>query len=575
MNSVKPVFHQRECRDIVFLQDTGLAPVLQRIYSARGITSSSEIDYSLKSLIAPDQITQLLEAAALVQQHINNHSLILIFGDYDADGATSTALCIRALEMLGHDRVEFLLPDRIVDGYGLSLNMAEKIRTIKPDLVITVDTGIASFKGIDLLRQAEIDIIVTDHHLPAEQLPSANYIVNPNAFQNSAGKNLAGVGVAFYLMLALRQLMRESDEFDDGVEPNLAELLDLVAIGTVADLVPLDFNNRILVQQGLKRLRAGACSTGIKKLVEVSRRNLKTLTTQDIGFTIAPRINAAGRLDDMSIGVQTLLSQDEKSATELAYELDSINQYRREIQGQMTEQALAMVQKIQADIIGSKLQRSVVLYQADWHEGVVGIIASKIKEFTYRPVISFAANESGELKGSGRSIPGIHLRDMLDLVDKQQPGLILRFGGHAMAAGLSIQLDKLDDFRRVFEQVLSQHVDASCFNNIVEHDGEIESSHLNLAFARVLRESGPWGQRFPLPTFYGEFKALNQIVLADKHLKLTLTPMDDSQQVEAILFFATDEQLKTNFQQLIIHYELNVNEFRNEENVQLLIRHIV
>lgn len=578
MNSKKPVMKQRSVSETLLSKDSMITPVLQRIYSARNIQSLSEVEYALNKLLPPGRITNLTQAAKLLAQHVQNQSPILIFGDYDADGATSTALCVRALNAMGHQKVDFLLPDRFTDGYGLSENVSKRVIEAHPKLVITVDTGIASMKGVDLLRQQNIDVIVTDHHLPADELPAANHIVNPNAFADSEGKNLAGVGVAFYLMLALRSELREKSWFDSHTEPhtepNLADCLDLVAIGTVADLVPLDFYNRLLVSEGLKRLRAGACSLGIKKLIELSRKNIKNLSSQDIAFSVAPRINAAGRLDDMTIGVQTLLANEEKSAIHLAYELDNMNQLRKELQGQMTQQAMSMLPDLTAGLESQGHQRSVVMFQPDWHEGIVGIIASKIKDITYLPSISFAQSESGELKGSGRSIAGVHLRDMLDLVNKKYPEMILRFGGHAMAAGLSILPQQLDQFRDAFEQVLQQYIDANCFNNVVEHDGSIESSYLNIDLARAIRESGPWGQKFPLPSFWGEFKVINQKVLADRHLKFSVTPLDKNQPVDAILFSASDEQLKTNYQSLNIHYELNINEFRNAENLQLLIRHI-
>ena len=346
-HTTTPMMKQRSSQKVLFSESSSISSVLQRIYSARNIQSSSDVEYALDKLLPPQQITHLSQAAECLAQHVQQQSAIIIFGDYDADGATSTALCVRALQAMGHRQVDFLLPDRFIDGYGLSEGVSKRVLKAKPNLVITVDTGIASVKGVDLLRQAKVDVIVTDHHLPAEKLPEASHIVNPNAFAESQGKNLAGVGVAFYLMLALRSELRETDWFDARPEPNLAGLLDLVAIGTVADLVPLDFNNRILVHEGLKRLRAGACSSGIKKLLELSRRNPKTLTSQDIAFSIAPRLNAAGRMDDMTIGVQALLAEDEKSATQLAIELDNMNQYRRERQGEMTQQALAMLPDIQ------------------------------------------------------------------------------------------------------------------------------------------------------------------------------------------------------------------------------------
>ncbi len=576
MSKNKPdiVFKQRVA-DAKFQSDeSNLHPLLQRIFSARGLSSYTETRYSLAKLLSPDQITQLSDAAKLLAQHIHQQSSIMILGDYDADGATSTALCVRALNMLGHNEASFLLPDRVSDGYGVSANVAQRVIDLAPQLVITVDTGIASFKGLGMLKQAGIDVIITDHHLPAEELPDANVIVDPNAFAQSAGKNLAGVGVAFYLMLATRGALRESGYFENKTEPNLAECLDLVAIGTVADLVPLDYNNRILVTEGLKRIRAGACSKAISKLIQLTGRTQKFLTSQDIAFTLAPRINAAGRLDDMSIGVQALLSQDEATAAALAFELDSINSYRRELQGEMTQQAMQMLPDIDKHSM-ENTQFSHVLYEESWHEGIVGIIASKIKDMTFRPSISFAKSEEGALKGSGRSIPGVHMRDMLDLVDKQSPGIIRRFGGHAMAAGLTIEKESLEIFKQSFEQVLKQQIDPACFDNVVYYDDEISAADINLEMALTLRESGPWGQRFPTPSFIGEFRVLNQRILSDRHLKLILKREGQSDPVDAILFYATDKELKTNYQTIKIHYELSVNIYRELESVQLMIRHII
>ncbi len=571
MKPCRASLQQRPCNPELLAAETDLHPVLQRVFSARDIASFDELDYSLQGMLDPARITNLQQAAELLADHVEAQSRILIFGDYDADGATSTALCLRALSILGHQNVDFLLPDRVRDGYGVSASVAQRIVEQAPDLVITVDTGIASFSGLELLALAGIKVIVTDHHLAAERLPAASVIVNPNAFSDSAGKHLAGVGVAFYLMLALRSALRERGEFDSKPVPNLAELLDLVAIGSIADLVPLDANNRILIHEGLKRLRAGACSAGIHKLIELSGRARQTLGSQDIAFAIAPRLNAAGRLDDMSIGVQTLLAENETTAMQLANELETMNRYRREIQAEMTDQASAMLPPQES----FDDRFSVVLYQDDWHEGVVGILASKIKDMSYRPSICFARAADGELKGSGRSISGIHLRDMLDLVDKQHPELIIRFGGHAMAAGLSISEEKLQDFEQAFEAVLQQYVDADCFDNVLYSDGQIDAPDMTLQLAKTLRDAGPWGQRFPPPLFDGEFSVQNQRVLSGKHLKFVLKATGSSQAVDAIYFFASEQELKTNYQQLHIVYELSVNEFRGQQSLQLMIKQIL
>jgi len=501
---------------------------------------------------------------------------ILIFGDYDADGATSTALCVKSLKLMGHEQVDYLMPDRFVDGYGLSLSIAKRIVAMHPDCVITVDNGIASHDGIKMLRDNQIEVIVTDHHLPANELPYASVIVDQNAWAGvSEGRNLAGVGVAFYLMLAVRRELRQQGWFAaPREEPNLAICLDLVAIGTVADLVPLDYHNRILVNEGLKRIRSGACGQGLKTLIEISAKHLDNFTSTDIAFSVAPRINAAGRLDDMTIGVQCLLAEDPVQALTFAKELDDINQVRKDLQQQMALEAQQKLKDLDQQFLDSQL--TIVLFQADWHEGIVGIVASKLKEKYHRPCIVFAKAENGELKGSGRSIAGIHLRDMLDVVDKRNPGAILKFGGHAMAAGLSLQADSLPVFTRSFEQAINEFVDPACFDTGIECDGELEAQHFSLDYAIQLQNLSPWGQRFPMPSFVGEFEVLSQRVLAGKHLKLTLALKSENETViDAIAFFQPAAILDQSHEQIRIHFELSVNRFRDIDSVQLLIRDFV
>ena len=559
----------------IFNQDSDLHPLLKRIFAAREVESLQHCEYAIDKLLPPDEISNLSEAAKLLCQHIQKGNHILIFGDYDADGATSTALCIRSLTAMGHQNCTFRLPDRFVDGYGLSTGIAQKIQQDNPDCVITVDTGIASFDGIKLLRKDGIDLVVTDHHLPSFDLPDANVIVNPNAFKESGGKNLAGVGVAFYLMLAIRKQLRTINWFENNQikDPNLAEMLDLVAIGTVADLVPLDFNNRILVNEGLKRIQAGFCSDGIKQLVQSSNKSLRSLTSTDIGFAIAPKINAAGRLDDMTTGVYCLLAEDQNSANKLAHELHNINDLRKKVQNNMNVEALLLLEEIKTAEFSQ--QYGIVLFQKHWHQGVVGIIASKIKDKTYRPCIVFAEAEDGSLKGSGRSIAGIHLRDVLDLIDKKKPGLIDKFGGHAMAAGLSLNKDNLVAFTELFDSCIKQSVDSSCFQEIIECDGELEIDNITLDTAQLIRQSGPWGQRFPLPSFVGQFDVINQRILTDKHLKFVLKQRGIRNSIDAIAFFVDEHQLDRDFNSINIHYELDVNEYRGASNLQLIIRDIL
>ena len=559
------------------LEISNLDPVFRRVLAARGVTSISQTDYQLKNCLPPSEIRYLLEAAGLICDCIQQQKKIVIFGDYDADGATSTALCVRALNLMHHANVDYLMPDRFIDGYGLSPGVAERIANLRPDCVITVDNGIASIDGVALLREADVEVVITDHHLPGESLPDASVIVNQNAWSDvETGRNLAGVGIAFYLMLAVRTQLRDLGWFNaQRLEPNLAVCLDLVAIGSVADLVPLDYHNRILVSEGLKRIRAGACCEGVKALILVVGKHLDNFTSTDIAFALAPRINAAGRLEDMTVGVQCLLADTTDSAIALSNELNDINAQRREIQQQMSEEAAQQLNKFGQTDPGK--QKSIVLHQADWHEGIVGIVASKLKEKYHRPTIVFATAEDGQLRGSGRSISGIHLRDILDLVNKRLPGSILKFGGHAMAAGLTLRIDSLSEFIDVFEMVITEFSDPACFNVSIECDGELDAQQLNLSFASDLQDLSPWGQRFPMPSFVGTFEVLSHRILSGQHLKLTLalTTAGYEVVVDAIAFFQPAAILQREFSVIRIHYELNVNRFRGIDSVQLLIRDII
>ena len=567
-------------RDVTHSQlknDDQFSPPVWTILAGRGVSSFAETDYKLSRMLPVDAIRNLPEAAQLLAATIQQKKQILIFGDYDADGATSTALCVRALTLMGHHNVSYLMPDRFINGYGLSVSIAHKIAEAKPDCVITVDNGIASIDGIALLRAQNIDVIVTDHHLPADELPNANVIINQNAWPGeTVGKNLAGVGVSFYLMLGIRKALREIDWFNQQrIEPNLASCLDLVAIGTVADLVPLDFHNRLLVNEGLRRMRAGHCSAGIQSLIEISNKQLTHVTSTDIGFSIAPKINAAGRLEDMTSGVQCLLADDQMSADGLANQLNDINQLRKDIQQTMADEAQLQMAKLSEPELHASV--GIVLFQKGWHEGIVGIVASKVKEKYHRPCIVFAEAEDGVLKGSGRSISGVHLRDILDVVDKRYPGIILKFGGHAMAAGLSLKADAFDLFSTAFQTVISDLVDPACFTDSIECDGLLDSQYLTIDFAKTIQNLTPWGQRFPSPSFVGEFEVTDSKILAQKHIKFELKQDSASSinRLEAIAFFQPAEVLEANHDNIHIHYELNINHFRNRESLQLLIRDIL
>ncbi|MFV2033173.1 MAG: single-stranded-DNA-specific exonuclease RecJ [Gammaproteobacteria bacterium] len=568
----------RPIPDSDVLDEKNLHPVSRRILAARNVQTMAETDYRLRKLLPPDAIRHLAAAAELLTNYISQNRSILIFGDYDVDGATSTALCMRALALMGFHNAIYLMPDRFIDGYGLSTSVARRIVELGPDCVITVDNGIASHDGIAMLREQNIDVVVTDHHLPASELPDASVIVNQNAWPDETqGKNLAGVAVAFYLMLALRKSLRDLGWFkQQRVEPELSCCLDLVAIGTVADLVPLDYNNRVLVNEGLRRIRKGLCVAGVRALIEIAKKQVAHLSSADIGFAIAPRINAAGRLDDMTTGVQCLLTDDETLARGLAARLDEINRKRREIQQQMADEAQQQIAGLNDQDLNDSY--GIVLYQEGWHEGIVGIVAAKIREKYHRPSIVFASSDEGILKGSGRSLAGIHLRDMLDGVDKRYPGMILKFGGHAMAAGLSLRETSLDQFRGAFDRVVGELADPAFFSPLKECDGELEHQYLRLDFALELDNLGPWGQRFPVPSFVGEFEVLGQRVLSGQHLKLVVRPINSPDEsktmLDAIAFFQPRTILDKSFDRIHIHYELNANRFRGEESLQLLIRDI-
>ena len=545
------------------LEQQGLHPLLARLYAARGIKDKSELDYELKSLIPPTALTNASEAAHLLADAIEAEAKMLIIGDYDCDGATATAVGMRALKSLGAD-VNFLLPDRFKLGYGLSPEIVDVAAQQSPDLIITVDNGIASLEGVARAQQHGIATLITDHHLPAETLPDADCIVNPN--QPGCGfpsKCIAGVGVMFYVMLALRAELRERGYFAERPEPNFASLLDLVALGTVADVVKLDRNNRILVSQGLKRMRAGQMQVGIAALFKAAGRDPKKATAMDLGFIVGPRLNAAGRLADMRLGVECLLTDDPSRALQIAQELDTLNRERREIESGMQEQALILLESLDAN----EASPGIALFDESWHEGVVGILASRIKDKLHRPVFAFAPGEGGIIKGSGRSIPGLHLRDALDLVAKRAPGLLIRFGGHAMAAGATVNAENFEKFKELFAQVAGELLAPADLTRSLETDGNLEGSYISLATARLL-ENEIWGQGFPAPLFMDEFDVEQQRVLKDKHLKLRLRKGDT--RIDAIQFnFSAQPGNRTR-----LAYRLTINEYMGVESPQLMVEHL-
>lgn len=544
----------------LMLEQSGVHPLLARLYAARGIAAADELDTQLKSLLPPEGLKGIDAAAMLLADAVTTGRKILIVADYDCDGATACAVGLRALRMFGAT-VDYLVPNRFETGYGLSPEVARLAAARHPDVLVTVDNGIASVAGVAEAQRLGMTVIVTDHHLPGDELPAAEAIVNPNQPGcHFASKGIAGVGVMFYVMLALRAELRKRGWFKS-IEPNLAELLDLVALGTVADVVPLDRNNRILVAQGLARIRQRRMCTGIAALLQVAGRDPARASTFDLGFAVGPRLNAAGRLADMSLGIECLATDDMGRALNIAQALDAINHERRAIEADMREAAA-----IQLEGIDAAGRASLTLFDPAWHQGVIGILAGRVKEQLHRPTFVFARGEGGELKGSGRSIPGLHLRDALDLVAKQRPELLKRFGGHAAAAGLTLMEDDLPAFEALFEQVARALLSPAALTRTLETDGPLEAAYYGLTAARLLQDA-VWGQAFPAPLFADEFEVVQQRLLKDKHLKLTLKK--GKARFDAIRFNhaeAAGERIRAAFR-------LDINEWQGEANVQLVLEH--
>lgn len=557
-------------------------PLLQRIYAARGAVSDKDVDYQLKNLLPPHSLKGLPEALALLKTAVTEQQHVLIVGDFDADGATSCALSLLALQAMGLQRIDFLVPNRFEYGYGLTPEIVDVAQAYSPDLIVTVDNGIASVAGVERAKSLGIRVLVTDHHLPPDELPKADAIVNPNQQGcEFPSKNLAGVGVIFYLLSALRTELRKGGWFQQqGIqEPVMANYLDLVALGTVADVVPLDSNNRILVQQGLARLKAGYARPGIMALLQVAGRDYQRVNSSDFGFIVGPRLNAAGRLDDMSIGIQCLLTQDTALAHELAVELDGLNRDRRAIESSMQNEAMQYLETVMLD--EQALPAGICLYEESWHQGVVGILASRIKEKFHRPVIAFAPAEAGNdandtIKGSARSIPNLHIRDVLDGIATQHPEILQKFGGHAMAAGLSLRQQDFEVFTALFDAAVKAELSADDFQEKMITDGELSVQECHLATAHVLEQAGPWGQQFPEPLFDGHFFVIQQRIVGEKHLKLVLAMDQQGQQtIDAIAFNVDLKQWpNATAQRVRIVYQLAVNVFRGQESAQLLIKHI-
>lgn len=551
-------------------------PLLNRLYQSRGVQSAQELELNLRHLHDPMLLANIEQATDLLVNAFTRQARIVIVGDFDADGATSTALSMLALRQFGFTHLDYLIPDRFSQGYGLSTAVAEMVIAKGADLVLTVDNGISSFEGIALLKSHGIQVLVTDHHLPAEALPEADAMINPNLPQCLfPSKSLAGVGVIFYVMIALRAKFRQNGLFSAN-EPNIADLLDLVALGTVADVVPLDYNNRILVHQGLNRIRSGHCRAGIQALVEVSKRDLDGLQASDLGFAVAPRLNAAGRLENMALGVELLLCESLEQARSLALELDSLNQTRKEFEQEMKTEALAICAKLPA-LTQTNHAHGIVLYQADWHQGVIGILASRIKDQFHRPVVIFAqeSDESEYLKGSARSISGVHMRDLLERIHSHHPQLMTKFGGHSMAAGLTLHQNNLSRFQQLFDETICQMVEPAQLQGVIYTDGELQPQECTLETAELLKQAGPWGQNFAEPLFEGEFRLLQQRLIGGKHLKLMVENragmLFDAVWFNIDLRYYPDLSIK----RARLIYKLDVNEFRGNRQVQLLLEHLI
>lgn len=547
--------------------------MVARVYAARKIKRVEELQYGLEQLQPPSALRGMQQAVQLLSDALQKQQRILFVADFDADGATSCALGVRALRLMGAQDVHYVVPNRFEFGYGLTPEIVNVAAQQQPDLIITVDNGISSVEGVARAKQLGIQVLITDHHLPGALLPAADAIVNPNQPGDEfPSKHLAGVGVIFYVMLALRTQLRANGWFSQKniPEPNLAQLLDLVALGTVADVVVLDHNNRVLVAQGLARIREGRCQAGLRALIEVSQRQQGRLTAGDLAFALAPRLNAAGRLEDMSLGIECLLCDDYSQALTMAQRLDELNRERRSIESEMQIQALDALKAMRLD---TELPYGLCLFDPDWHQGVIGILAGRIKERTHRPVIAFALSNEHEIKGSARSVPGLHIRDALDSVAAQHPGLLSKFGGHAMAAGLTLRRADYDAFSAAFDREVRKHLTETELQRVMLSDGGLSADELQLELAEALRSAGPWGQGFPEPLFDGIFEVVSQRIVGDKHLKLVLRYPDDSKIFDAIAFNFTHEGSRP-LRRARIAYRLDVNEYRGQRSLQLLIEHL-
>lgn len=569
---------RRPCPAELLTRSGAEHPLLRRIYAARAVQSPSELARGLDRLLPANLLGGVDRAVAVLAEAVTEGRRILVVGDFDADGATSCAVAVRALRALGATHVDYLVPNRFEYGYGLTPEIVAVAAERRPDVLVTVDNGISSLAGVEAARARGMQVVVTDHHLAGDALPKADAIVNPNQpGDRFPSKNLAGVGVIFYVMLALRTRLREEGWFTQRsiAEPNMARFLDLVALGTVADVVPLDANNRILVDQGIRRIRARRCCPGVLALLEAAGRAPQRLTAADLGFAVGPRLNAAGRLEDMSLGIECLLTDDPQAARAMAVRLDELNRDRRRIEQEMRAQAEGAIAALALEEQGEGLPPALCLFDPGWHQGVIGIVASRIKEQWHRPVIAFAPAGDGELKGSARSIPGLHIRDALDAVAARRPDLVSRFGGHAMAAGLSLAQGRLEAFREAFVEHVSGLLTPEDLTGVIWSDGVLEESHLDLATAELLRDGGPWGQGFPEPVFDGHFDVLDSRIVGERHRKLQLRPCGGSRRLDAIAFHSVDPERPAELPSRVrAAYRLDINEFRGLCSAQLVVEHL-
>ena len=555
---------------------SGMSSLVSRVLVGRGITDPKGVTYSLSELQPFQSLKDIDSAAALLVDAISTQKHILVVGDYDADGATSCAVAIRGLRMLGANNVDFLIPNRLEYGYGLTPEIVEVALNMGPDLIVTVDNGISSVEGVAAAQRSGIPVLVTDHHLPADELPKAAAIVNPN--QPGCGfpcKSTAGVGVMFYVLMATRAKLRDSGLFNNETQPNMAQLLDLVALGTVADLVPLERNNRLMVAQGIARIRQGRCQLGIKALLEVANREIQRTTTADFSFVVAPRLNAAGRISDMSLGVRALLTDESTEAADLAVELDKLNRQRREIESEMQGTAFTYLEGLGSLHPDKDSPVGVCLFDESWHPGVIGILASKVKALVHRPVIAFAPGGDDCLRGSARSIEGFHMRDALETINRDHPKLLARFGGHAMAAGLTITTKDYASFATVFNETAAGLLSQDQLAGVIRSDGALKPSELTLEMADELAAMGPWGQGFPEPLFDGEFLIEQCQLLKQRHLKIVLRHLDSPTPLNGI-YFNVDPGLDTqSLTRAKIVYRLEPNEFLGNRSLNLVIEHLV